>query len=130
MPITTVGTPIVRTRTATSTETSTTIMRGACVATHAAIWAMRSRSPGWPEGAQCKRAAGGRVRADRRRRVVVACELQPRSAPGVGPRARAEPGDRLAAEAVGDRRGTGDVAVALVMDVVADHATGAAASES
>ena len=75
-------------------------------------------------------AAGGRVRAGRRRWVVVARELQPRPAPGVGSRARAEPGDGLAAETVGDRRGTGDVPVALVMDVVADHATGAAASES
>ena len=74
-------------------------------------------------------AAGGGI-ARRRRRIVVAGELQPGSAPAVGARTRAEPRDRLAAEAVGDRGGAGDMAVALVMDVVADHVTGAAASVS
>ena len=127
MPITTVGTPIVRSRTVTSTDTSTTTSRGACVATHAAIWAIRSRRPGWPDGAQCNAPPAVGIRA-RRGRIVVAGELQPGSAPAVGSRARAEPRDRLAAEPVGDRGGTGDVPVALVMDVVADHVTGAAAS--
>ena len=54
-------------------------------------------------------------------RVVVARELHPLAGPVFGTRAGAQAADPLVAERPRDRRGPGDVPVALMVDVVADH---------
>ena len=120
--MTTTGTPIARTATAISTETSTTNRRGA-VATHAEICAMRSRSPACSSGAQCSAPSAVSLS----RALVIARQLHPSAGPVVGPRSRAEAADRFVAQGR-DRGRARDVPVALVVDVVADHAA-ARASE-
>ena len=116
--MTTVGTPIERTSTVTSTETSTTNRRGACVATHAEICAIRSRKPACPLGAQCN-APPAVSPANGPSSSRASCTHSPGQPSGHGRELR--PLTRLVAERPRDRRGPGDVPVALMVDVVADH---------